>query len=252
MISAPWDMSSVKTDAIVLRYANYGENDRMLTLLSPSMGLVSVSAKGCRKATSKTLAAAELFTAGEYLLHQKGERYTLSSFQLQESFYPIRNDVDKLAHGIYWLNLCEAATQPCEDCSRLFKMLLLSLAVLAYGDLPVRALTAVFLAQFSMLQGFAPRLDVCGRCGKPLGGALRFDAEQGGVCCSTCTHRGEALSMETLYWMQEAQAKGAFVLAGRRELPNAAKDAVYEEAFFHFRKHVENRIDKRFTSERFL
>lgn len=44
-------------------------------------------------------------------------------------------------------------------------MMLLSLAVLAYGETPPRALTAVFLAQLSLLEGFAPRLDVCLRCG---------------------------------------------------------------------------------------
>ncbi|MDR0929179.1 MAG: recombination protein O N-terminal domain-containing protein, partial [Oscillospiraceae bacterium] len=57
-------MSSIKTDAVVLRAANYGEGDRMLTLLSPTWGLVSVAAKGCRKATSRLLSATELFATG--------------------------------------------------------------------------------------------------------------------------------------------------------------------------------------------
>lgn len=248
-------MSNVKTNAIVLRYANYGESNRMLTLLSPAMGLVSVSAKGCRKATSKTLAASELFAAGEFVLHEKEGRYTLTGFQLEESYYPIRLDIDKLAHGTYWLSLCEIAAQPCEDCSRLFKMLLLSLAVLAYDELPLRALTAVFLAQFSMLQGFAPRLDACVRCGEPVeddGRPIRFDAELGGVCCATCTHGGEPLSRGALAWMQEAQAKGAFVLAGRRALPQSDDPSVAEEAFFHFRQHVERRLDRTIVSGRFL
>lgn len=251
MTCVRWDMSSIITNAIVLRYANYGECDRMLTLLSPTMGLLSVSAKGCRKVTSKSLAAAELFTAGEYLLHQKGERYTLSSFQLQENYYPIRTDIDRLAHGTYWLNLCEAVSQPNEDCSRLFKMLLLSLAVLAYGALPPRALTAVFLAQFSMLQGFAPRLDRCMKCGKPPALPLRFDEELGGICCATCTHRGRPLSMDGLQWMREAQEKGAFVLAGRRALP-ALPDAAAEEAFLHLKGHVEHRVDRQITAGKFL
>lgn len=245
--------NTVKTDAIVLRYANYGEADRMLTLLSPTMGLVSASAKRCRKATCKTLAATELFTAGEYVFYEKGERYTLSSFQLQESYYPIREDYEKLAHGVYWLNLCEAAAQPNEDSHRLFKMLLLSLAVLAYADLPPRALTAVFLAQFAMLQGFSPRLDCCTRCGRPLAGqALRFDERAGGVCCAACTHGGKPLPAEVLLWMQEVQQKGAFVLAGKRDLPAGSEPAVYEAALDAFRTHVEHRIDKPIQSGKFL
>lgn len=245
-------MSNIKTDGIVLRYANFGETDRMLTLLTPG-GIISVAAKGCRKVTSRSLAAAELFTAGEYLLYQKGERYTLSSFQLQENFYPIRMDVDRLAHGVYWLNLCEAAAQPDEDTSRLFKMLLLSLAVLAYGDLPPRALTAVFLSQFAMLQGLTPRLDRCIACGKePAGDHLFFDAELGGICCEACGRRTQPLSQEALAWMREMQAKGAFVLAGKRTLPAGSTEAIEAEALGHFRAQVEHRLEKQIASGKFL
>ena len=245
-------MSDIKTDAIVLRYANYGENNRTLTLLSPEMGLVSAAARGCRKVTSRMLTACELFTAGEYLLYQKGEHYTLTGFQLQENFYPIRQDVDKLSHGVYWLNLCEAAAQAGEECRRLFKMLLLSLAVLSYGDLPPRALTAVFLAQFSMLQGFSPRLDRCLRCGRALLPPMRFDVEGGGAGCAACAPSGMPLRAETLTWLREAQAKGAFVLAGRRALPEDADGQTAEEAFAVLRAHVENRMEKHIVSGKFL
>lgn len=243
-------MSNVVTDAVVLRNANYGESNRMLTLLTPD-GLMSVSAKGCRKPTSKMLAASELFAAGEYVLYQRGDRYTLTSFQMQQNYYPIRTDIDKLSHGVYWLNLCEAAAQPCEDCHRLLKMLLLSLAVLAFDDLPPRALTAVFLIQFAGLQGFSPRLDACIRCGKPLTTLMRFDAALGGACCAGCAERGTPLSIEALAWMREAQAKGAFVLAGRRPLPQGSAETV-DEAFTHLRAQVEHRLDRQITSGKLL
>jgi len=245
-------MSNVKTDGVVLRYANYGESDRMLTLLTPAMGLLSVSARGCRKATSRTLAATELFTAGEYLIYQKGDRFTLSSFQLHESYYPIRMDIDKLAHGAYWLGLCEAAAQPSEDSGRLFKMLLLSLAVLAYDDLPLRPLTAVFLAQFSTLQGFAPMLDSCMHCGSTLAPPMRFDVANGSACCAACGEQGMPLTEADLAWLREAQAKGAFVLAGRRALPQAENSGAAEMPLKILRAHVEHRLEKHITSSKFL
>ena len=42
-------MAEVKTDAIVLRHVDFGESNRMLTLLSPVLGKLSVSARGCRR-----------------------------------------------------------------------------------------------------------------------------------------------------------------------------------------------------------
>jgi len=244
-------MSNIKADGIVLRRVNYGENDRMVTLLTPVLGLVSVSARGSRKITSRNLTATELFATGEYLLYQKGERYTLTSFQLNESYYPIRTDVDRLSHGAYWLGLCEAVSQPGQDCGRLFKMLLLSLAVLAYGSLPPRGLTAVFLAQFSMLQGFAPMLDRCIVCGREPDQRMRFDVAGGGVRCAACGGGGLLMTEGDLAWMREAQAQGAFALAGRRGLPEGDFQAV-EAAFAILRAHVEYRIEKHISSSRFL
>lgn len=44
------EMGELKTEGIVLRYADYKDADRMLTLLTPDYGLISVSARGVRRA----------------------------------------------------------------------------------------------------------------------------------------------------------------------------------------------------------
>lgn len=256
MTCAHLGMATIKTDGIVLRHTDFGDNDRMVTLLTPQMGLLSFCAYGCRKTNSRRIVATELLVAGEYVLNQKGDRYSLSSFQLSESFYLLREDYDKLSHAVYWLNLCEAVAQPAENCERLYKMLLYSLAVLTYGEMPLRPLTAVFLMQFSILQGFSPSLDHCQYCQQEIAFQknvhhLYFDVEAGGICCGTCTARGISLSLEENDWLLEAQAKGAFVLAGRRELPKQSVSDI--NTIFHLlRTHVEFRVDKKIQSGKFL
>ena len=42
-------MPNIKTLAIVLRHADYRENDRMLTLLSPALGRVDALCRGCKR-----------------------------------------------------------------------------------------------------------------------------------------------------------------------------------------------------------
>ena len=42
-------MKQTEHTAIVLRYANYRDNDRMLTLFSPTKGRIEALARGCRK-----------------------------------------------------------------------------------------------------------------------------------------------------------------------------------------------------------
>ena len=45
-------MPSVTTQGIVLRYANYREHDRMLTILSPDYGRIDALSRGCRRPKS--------------------------------------------------------------------------------------------------------------------------------------------------------------------------------------------------------
>ena len=245
-------MQTIKTDGIVLRHTNYKDYDRIVTLLTRNHGVLSFSARSCRKAGSRNLVATELFSTGEFVLSQKGERYTLTSFQLSESYFPLREDFERLSHGVYWLNLCEAAVQPGESNERLYKMLLLSLAVLTYGDLPLRPLTVVFLLQFAMLQGYAPSLHTCVYCGKQVEQTFHFDTEKGGICCGVCAPKHPPLLEEELHWLWQAQKKGPFMLAGKHALPQEALPFGIDRAFEIIREHVECRIERKLQSGRFI
>ena len=85
-------MIQTENTAIVLRFVNYRDNDRMVTLLSPSRGRIDAMVRGCRKSGSHHLNAAELFALGDYMLHESDGRATVTSVKLIETFYPLRND----------------------------------------------------------------------------------------------------------------------------------------------------------------
>ena len=104
-------MPSVTTQAIVLRHADYREHDRMLTLLSPSMGRVEALCRGCKRPQSPLLAASEWFALGEYVLYAGKGRMTVTSCSLTESFFPLRADWDKLKYATYLLSIAEAAAE---------------------------------------------------------------------------------------------------------------------------------------------
>ena len=54
-------MKTIRTKAIVIRRTNYGEADRILQLLTPDYGKVSVMARGVRREKSKLAGGIELF-----------------------------------------------------------------------------------------------------------------------------------------------------------------------------------------------
>ena len=183
-------MGNFTTNAIVLRHADYRESDRMLTLFSPTLGRIEAVCRGCRKQKSPLLAASEVLCAGEFVLYQKNERVTVVSCAVQDSFYPLRTDYERLTHGLYMTELCDAAIQPAQEAERLFMLLLRSLAHLAYGSVPAARITSVFLCGYASLLGYRPRLGACLRCGVVLSAqevSAYFDHTAGGVTCGKST-----------------------------------------------------------------
>ena len=98
-------MAQIVTNAIVVRRADYRENDRMITLFSPTMGRIDALCRGCRRQKSPLMAASELFCAGEYVLYQAGDHATVVSCQVTDTYYALRGDYERLSHGMYALAL---------------------------------------------------------------------------------------------------------------------------------------------------
>ena len=162
-------MIQTENTAIVLRRVHYRENDRMVTLLSPSRGRMEAVIRNCRKPKSHNLNASELFALGDYMVVESGGRMTVTSVRLIETFYPLRTDYTRLTCAVWLLGLAEAAAEPEQEQQELFMLLLHTLSRLAFSDQPWKPLLSGFLLHFSACQGFKPRLNHCVLCGKSLG-----------------------------------------------------------------------------------
>ena len=206
-------MPAITTQAIVLRHADYREHDRMLTLLSPSMGRIEALCRGCKRPQSPLLSASEWFALGEYVLFAGKGHMTVTSCNLTESFFPLRTDYERLKHATYILSVTEAAAQPGEKAVELFTLLARSLSRLAYTDRDAKAVSAAFLLHFSAISGYRPRLSHCVRCGREMqDGEIRlFDIENGGLLCETChTALTQAwpVTPDQVLWMRDVLARG--------------------------------------------
>ncbi len=237
-------MSSITTQAIVLRHADYREHDRMLTLLSPSMGRVEALCRGCKRPQSPLLAASEWFALGEYVLFSGKGHYTVTACNVTESFFPLRTDYDKLKYATYLLSVAEAAAQPGEKAVELFTLLARSLSRLAYSEMDMKAVCAAFLLHFAAISGYRPRLSHCVHCGRELNDAdIRLmDTVSGGLICFSCANaRQEGASAAArsvtpaqVRWMRDVLARGI----DRTECPAADAPAALLSLY------VEERLEK--------
>ena len=230
-------MPAIATPGIVLRFANYRDHDRMLTLLSPRLGRVDLLSRGCRRPKSPLMPASELFVSGEFVLFQKNERAVLTSCALEDTFYPLRLDPYRLTCASYMAGLCAAAVQPGQAAEDLYALLLKGLYYLAYdSDADALETTSAFLLLFAVECGYRPRLSRCAHCRRSLnvtsGG--RFDVEAGGLCCPDCSSRSTIpVTSAQIDWMKET------ILGGLTVRPRGEGSTLFDL----LRRYVESRLD---------
>ena len=86
----------IKTSGLVLRRMNYGEADRILSVITPE-GKMPVIAKGVRRARSKLAGAVEMFTVSELMIHfGRGEMGTLTGAKMVRHFSALIRDLGRL------------------------------------------------------------------------------------------------------------------------------------------------------------
>lgn len=205
-------MKQTEQTAIVLRYANYRENDRMLTLFSPTRGRIEALARGCRKPRSPILNASEPFALGDFELYERGNHLTVINATLTETFYPLRTDFDRLSVGTYLLGVTENLIQPGVPAQELFMLLLHTLSRLTFTSQPWKPLVAGFLLHLSACEGFRPRLHHCVHCGGRLteGESLWFDGHEGGLVCRACHQPGHTpVSAAQAKWLRTMLTAGS-------------------------------------------
>jgi DNA repair protein RecO (recombination protein O) len=89
-------MRQIATELIILKRINFGEADRILTVLTKDAGQMSMFAKGVRRAKSKLAGGLELFSVSEVnYIDGKSELKTIVSTRLKVHFKHIVADVDR-------------------------------------------------------------------------------------------------------------------------------------------------------------
>jgi len=89
--------SDLRTQAIILRRTNYGESDRILTLIAPE-GKFSVLARGARKEKSRLAGGIELFSVSDVTIHQShhAKLATLTGAKMLKFYGNLLTDLPRL------------------------------------------------------------------------------------------------------------------------------------------------------------
>ncbi len=160
-------MNKQTTKAIVLRRVDYGDSDRIITILTPEQGKLSLMAKGVRKINSKLAGGIELFAVFDAgFVMGRGEMGRLTSSRLIKFHSNIINDIDRVQLGY---EILKSFNRNIEDYaeSGYFYLLRQLLGLLDEPLVPITRLSIYYKAKLLSLAGHSPNLRTNEK-GKPL------------------------------------------------------------------------------------
>lgn len=185
----------VTTKAIVLRETAYKESDKILTLLTPEQGKLTVQARGCRKKGNGLSAACQQLVWSEMTLAEFRGRWSVTEAAVELEFRRLRSDLDRLTLGSYFAEILESIVQEESPAEGLLPLLLNCLFALDQLEYPLPQVKAAFELRCMSLAGFEPLLDACAACGREPE-QPRLNLTQGVLHCASCGQEvGEGISM---------------------------------------------------------
>ena len=147
---------SLTTRAIILRRTNYGEADRILTILTPEHGQLAVMAKAVRRAKSKLAGGIELFAICELGLVKSSSAtngmWTLTSSRIVIFYDQLMLDYDRLQFGYEAIKQISRLSSAV-DIPELYQVLAGVLASLNSRLIDLRLIKAWFSLHLARLKG---------------------------------------------------------------------------------------------------
>jgi DNA repair protein RecO (recombination protein O) len=185
-------VAAEKALGLVVRFTDWSETSRIVTLWTRELGKIQALAKGGRRLKSSFESALDLLTLCSIVLLRKssGSLDLLTEARVVRRFPRLSQDLPALYAGYYVAELLTVLTEDCDPHPSVFDE-----AVLALADLETAGgLAGPRLARFELVLlrelGYGPVLDRCAGCAAAVDGqGLAFSAAGGGVLCRSCQTR---------------------------------------------------------------
>lgn len=202
-------MALVTTPATILKTYEYSETSKILRLLTRDAGLCSVIAKGARRPKSRFGGLLEPFTDGRVTFYAKQGRdlHTLSGFELRRERQSLGGELVRYA-GAGLLTEIVFRFAPGAADPALFRQLGRGLDRLVVEQEGLEATVLAEAWKLIVCLGFAPNLDRCVVCGRPLDraeGGHSFDLASGGLRCPGCAPRDTGPTVRRLSALAAAE-----------------------------------------------
>lgn len=183
-------MGLIKTKGIVIGVANSSDNDKVLKMLTPDLGKISVFCRGAKKQKKALLNASEYLAFSEIIIYKSSnDNYSINSAEVIEVFYNLRTDIEKLNYATTISKIIYDVTEENEPAPAILQLFLNTLYVLSETEKNKDLVLSIFELRLLGLIGYMPKVARCVNCDEPMTEDMEefyFSIKDDGVKCKIC------------------------------------------------------------------
>lgn len=188
----PREFRSYTVEAIVLKHADWGEADRILTLFTRQQGKIRALGKSVRKIRSRRAGHLEPFVHVTLQLAKSHDIPIITQAETIHPFLPLRDSLTAIGHASYVVELLDKFTYEEGENLSLFNLLLKTFERLTQEFDPQMVLR-YYEVRLLDYAGFRPELVRCVSCRAELQPEDQFFSPAGGgVLCPRCGRETDA------------------------------------------------------------
>src|SRR5258706_14971286 len=216
------------TEAIVLSRFDYGEADRILTLITPGGGKIKAIAKGIRRQKSRIGGSLEPFAELQLLLARGRTFDIVSQVSIVSPWLRLPDDLVSFGTASYIAELVSGTLEERHASEGVYLLLKRAYEILDAGMAPGRV-ARWFEMHLAEELGVRPESDRCVECGRLLEADERYRwmPPLGGVLCERCPgppFERAGLSLDALKLLKAYQRQDVEALAALRVRPAVERE----------------------------
>ena len=117
-------MEAFVTTGLVLKETRYKESDRILTILTPELGVISAAAQSSLRLKSKLFSACGLFCYSEFTLVPGRNMYTVREAEVKNVFHGISSSIEGMSLAMYMAEMAMTLSPTGQEAQRELRLLL--------------------------------------------------------------------------------------------------------------------------------
>lgn len=178
-------MGVIKTKGIILAQNNMGDNDKMVTLLTPDLGKIGCAAKGARRPKSALMSGTQFLCFGDFLIYKSASSYKINSCEPIEIFYNIRLDIEKLKYASEIAKIVNDVTDENQNTYKILQLTLNTIYMISESDKDLSLILSIFKLRLLSIIGFRPIIEKCASCNEKEK-LNYFSLRDNGLKCEQC------------------------------------------------------------------